>query len=147
LGIWQLKASIAMAGPITEPFREYLIDDAKPLPSSIRMYYWLYPHQAQVLVRDAARLHLRSNCTFCFWLMKFYPLAFLVTFDEPAERQFAQENLDVFGQDAIGIRRLIRLHLRPSVHPLWPEAPGDESVVLYGPEATVTRPAGSIGLP
>src|SRR5690606_22437439 len=68
-------------GPLTQPLRDYLLDTAQPLPPMVRVYYWLYRSNTQVLVRDAAMGWLGSGARpFTFWLMKFYPLAFLVTF-------------------------------------------------------------------
>jgi hypothetical protein len=31
-------------GPLTEPLRDYFLDTELPLPSGLRIYYWLYPY-------------------------------------------------------------------------------------------------------
>lgn len=127
-------------GPITEPLKDYILNRALPLPAPIRMYYWLYPHRPQVLIRDAVRSHLSTKTLVSFWLLKFFPLAFLVTLDEPSERQFRQHNLDTYRGVTIESRQSISVQLRPLVHPMWPEAPGDDAIILYGPEALVANP-------
>jgi hypothetical protein len=122
-------------GPMTEPLRDYILDAASPLPAPIRMYYWLYPFREQVLVRDAVRLNIANSATVSIWLLKFFPLAFLATLDEPPERQFHVNNLDTFRDIPNELRQIISLRLRPIVHRHWPEAPDDGTVLLYGPQA------------
>ena len=60
-------------GPLTEAFRDYILDPTLPLPHSLRLYFWLYPHRPQVLIRDAAFTEIGRRAHFCFWLMKFFP--------------------------------------------------------------------------
>lgn len=127
-------------GPITEPLRDYLLDDAVALPSSLRFYYWLYPYRPQVQIRDAAHLSMHSSVVVGFWLMKFFPLAFFVTLNEPIQRQFALDHLDTFGRLAISDRERIRVELRPVIHPNWPEHPDNDSAIMYGPQALVADP-------
>jgi hypothetical protein len=76
--------------------------------------------------------------------MKFFPLAFIVTFDEPQGRQFDQENLDRFGCVSPGSKRDVNIRLHPVVHPKWPEAPDDDALVLYGEQAHAADPLGTI---
>lgn len=129
-----------LKGPITEPLRDYILDAASPLPAPIRMYYWLYPFRQQVLVRDAVRLNIGNRVIVSIWLMKFFPLAFLATLDEPSERQFHANNLDTFRDSSNEQLQTISLRLRPVVHPNWPEAPDDSAVILYGPQALAADP-------
>lgn len=128
-------------GAITEPLRDYLLDRAQPLPEQIRVYYWLYPFRPQVLIRDACLLLMGSDSDpFLFWLMKFFPLAFLVTFEEPAQRPFEMANLDRFGSRPFDFRSSVPVRLRPHIHELWPEAPTDRTVILYGEQAVGITP-------
>jgi hypothetical protein len=127
-------------GPITEPLRDYILDFSLPLPQQIRIYYWLYPHRAQVLIRDAVMGRVNTDVTVLFWLLKFFPLAFLVTFDEPPERQFQPFNLDTFRDVGIDSHRRIFVQLRPLMHPRWPEAPDDHRFILYGEQSLVADP-------
>jgi hypothetical protein len=122
-------------GAITEPLRDYILDADRALPAQIRMYFWLYPFREQVHVRDAVRLNIGNGAIVSIWLLKFFPLAFLSTLDEPLERQFHLNNLDTFRDIPNDLRQPISLRLRPNVHRHWPEAPDDGAVLLYGPQA------------
>jgi hypothetical protein len=133
-----------LKGAITEPLRDYILDATAPLPQSIRFYYWFYPYRSQVLVRDAARMRLSNKAVYNLWIMKFFPLAFIVTFDEPPGREFDQENLDRFGGISPSSKQNINIRLHPVVHPKWPEAPDDDTLVLYGEQAHAADPLAAI---
>lgn len=121
-------------GDITEPLRDYMRDKSKPLPDQLRIYYWLYPYRPQVLIRDAVMGigPFGKQRTLTFWLMKFFPVSFLVTRDEPPERLIKQQSLDVFRDRPFDFVTAVNLQLRPVVHELWPECPSDEHILLYG---------------
>lgn len=128
-------------GPITEPLRDYLLATTQALPPQIRLYYWLYPYRTQILVRDAVKGDFRTHLSVAFWLMKFFPLAFMVTFDEPPGRLYPSlGNLDVCGADPFGREHTISLPLRPLIHRAWPEHPTDSEVIVSGPQAVTGRP-------
>lgn len=133
-----------LKGDLTESFRDYMLDKTLPLPQPVRFYYWLYPYRPQILVRDAATLNTGSKVITLFWLMKFFPLAFLVTFDEPEHRQFDLPNLDAFRAEPYDARRQIGVRLRPLMHPSWPESPTDQNVTLYGEQAVTVLPRSHI---
>lgn len=122
-------------GPDTEPLRDYFIDPAAPLPDWINIYYWVYPFQRQVLVRDCALTDLRVKEPVLIWFMKFFPVAFMVTWREPAGYEFDLPNLAqhrVLGlEDGVDLP----IHLDHIPHEYWPEAPTDHSIVTYGQEA------------
>jgi hypothetical protein len=121
--------------PISEWLRNYLLDRTLPLPDEIRMYYWLYPHRSQILVRDGGRLEIASRTTTVFWLMKFFPLAFMATIGEPQQRVYRLNNLDTFRDVSFSDEYPVALRLRPIVPQHWPEHPGESGAVLYGPQA------------
>lgn len=111
-------------GPYTEPIRDYLLDPSLPPPAQLRMYYWLYPYRSTVLIRDAARIeHLGSGQgSVAFWLMKFYPLAFMVTLSEPAQRLYRMEDLDRFAQVPFAQATTVRLSFAIRRAPRGPRA-------------------------
>lgn len=134
-------------GDVTEPFRDYMLDQTLPLPTQVRFYYWVYPFRSQVLIRDACISNLRSRVITLFWLMKFFPLAFLVTFDEPEGRQFQALNLDQFRFVQFDSYVPIDIQLFPLVHEHWPESPTDESFIMYGEQAVTIFPRNKIMRP
>lgn len=129
-------------GIYTEPVRDYLLDSTRPLPSQLRMYYWLYLYRSTILIRDAARIEQLGSGQggVAFWLMKFYPLAFMITLSEPAQRLYRLDNLDQFANTPFAHEVSMRLSLRPLVPGMWPEHPASTAVVLYGPQAMVANP-------
>ena len=82
-------------GAITEHLRDYFIDETLPLPIIFNVYYWVFPYKGQVLVRDCAFVDLKVKEPVAIWLAKFFPIAFMVTIDEPAGYSFALPNLAI----------------------------------------------------
>lgn len=122
-------------GAITEPLRDYFLDDTLPLPSHFNIYYWVFPYQGQVLVRDCAFVDLRVKTPVAIWLAKFFPIAFMVTIDEPTGYSFSLPNLALWREYKINDTVEIAVPLHSNIHQYWPEAPTETSMVLYGQEA------------
>lgn len=126
-----------LKGPETEEIRDYFLDETLPLPDSLNIYYWAFPFNRQVLVRDCAYLDLNVGKPVVIWLMKFFPIAFMVTWKEPAGYNFQMPNLAVWGREPIDHEVELPLPLNGIVEPYWPEAPTESSIVTYGQEAVV----------
>ncbi|MCR4345817.1 MAG: hypothetical protein NUV55_01230 [Sulfuricaulis sp.] len=130
-------------GPNTEPLRDYILDPSAPLPAAINIYYWIYPFQRQVLVRDCALSDLKVGQPVVIWLMKFFPVTFMVTWNEPAGYAFRVPILSTHRTLGINGEVELPIPLRPIVHEFWPQAPTQYSFLLYGQEAiwAIGRPA------
>ncbi|MFK0378348.1 hypothetical protein [Pandoraea sp. NPDC090278] len=126
-------------GEITEVLARYLTDRRTTLPASLEVYWWPYPYRDQVLVRDAAYLDIRSGHSMTIWIMKFFPLAFLVVVNRPDEVTFLGCELSAHRDCVDGDVKEIMVDCRSLIHPHWPEAPTGESAILFGPEATFAR--------
>jgi hypothetical protein len=127
-------------GAITETLRDYFLDTALPLPEGIRVFYWAYPHRSHVMVRDAAYLELGHGKPFALWFLKFFPIAFLVAWDEPGRLPFPVQQLHHWGELPYEAEVELPVSLRPLPPELWPEAPTETSVIVYGQEALNVRP-------
>ncbi len=127
-------------GVNTDAFRDYFLNETLPLPDGLKIYFWVYPFHPQVLVRDCGYLDTSNGKTVVIWLMKFFPLAFLVTWQDELPNRFDLCNFDPWRNSGINDLVNLPVRLRPIVHPDWPEAPTDNAVVLYGPEAMVATP-------
>ncbi|MBB6557469.1 hypothetical protein HNP48_000133 [Acidovorax soli] len=124
-----------LKGPLTEPLRDYFLDETKPLPADIKVFYWAYPHRVHVMFRDAAYAHLPSGKNCMIWLLKFFPLAFLLAWDEPVGLNHTIHSFEPWRDVAIDHVADLPLNLY-GVPPLfWPEAPTRESILMYGQEA------------
>jgi hypothetical protein len=122
-------------GEHTEEFRDYLLNDDLPLPDFLNIYYWIFPHQRQVLVRDSVLTDLNVNEPVFMWLMKFFPIAFFVAWDKPSAMRFNLNELSAWRE--AGINDQIDIPVDFTVIPpkYWPEFPTETSFVVYGREA------------
>lgn len=121
-------------GPLTDAFRGYFLDPTLPLPDGIRIFYWAYPYGPHVMARDVAYLDIPSHTAFSIWILKFFPIAFMVTWDEPKGLNTAIHGLDSWR--SCHFDQTVDLHVFLKTIPpvFWPEAPTDQSVLVYGKE-------------
>jgi hypothetical protein len=59
--------------------REYVLDASAPLPEAIHVFYWLYPYDCSVTIRDFGMFTPRGtfNEPAVFQTLKYFPLAYL----------------------------------------------------------------------
>lgn len=125
-------------GPDTEPIKNYFLDDSLSLPENMRIYYWLYPYKNHVMARDCAYLDLMVGDPCIIWFMKFFPIAFMITFDQPAKLSFSLNELSRWRKEEIDFKTIELVQLTGLPHQFWPEAPTEHSVITYGREAVVS---------
>jgi len=65
-----------------EKVRKFIFDDNVNIPKDIFLFYWIYPYENQVLIRDVmmpSRLNdFSSRCT-VFQIIKYFPIAYIIT--------------------------------------------------------------------
>jgi hypothetical protein len=134
-----------LKGPHTEDLRDYFLDPSKHLPNYLNIYYWVYPYRTQVLVRDAVLKNLHHKEQAYIWLMKFFPLAFLVVWDNPKGYDY-NEFPNLAKWSAAGIDDVVDLPVQLSVmpHERWPEAPENHTFLVYGEGAMGAFPRGKV---
>ena len=125
-------------GPDTELIRDYIVNPSYTLPENIRIYYWLFPYKNHVMARDCAFLDLRVGKPCVIWFLKFFPISFLVTFNQPAELQLNVSELSKWREFSIDEKAIEHVQLTNLPHQFWPEAPTDHSIITYGQEAVVS---------
>jgi len=123
-------------GPWDGPLAQYFLDQSRPLPSDAHIYYWLYPYRQQLLTRDAVYLSLASHdkgkdSTY-FMLLKFFPLAFMICDGAPNCYRFNLPSLTMHGALPIDGEVEMPVYFKSVRHELWPEAPTEQHVILYG---------------
>jgi len=125
-------------GPSTIPLRDYILDPSLPMLDDIRLCYWVYPHRARVLVRDAVIMRLLNGSEpSAIWMMKCFPLAFAVLwnrdfqFDAPCQPRNFDAHVGAQIDDVADL--LVDLSNVPPEY--WPEAPTDSTILGYGQEA------------
>lgn len=135
-----------LKGAVTEPLRDYILDASRSLPDSIKVYYWFYPYQQTVHVPGAAlgTLGVRGQGQIdpvFFWLLKFYPLAFMATIDANSNPTQV-ESLNFFRTATVTDEHEVLVPLAPVKPSHWPELPDNDGniAVLHGPGGAVSRP-------
>jgi hypothetical protein len=125
-------------GKYTIPIKDYFLNISLPLPNNIHIYYWLYPHKSHVMARDCGYLDTRDGNACSIWFLKFFPIAFIITFDKPAEWSLELSELSRWRHKEIDYKAMEYVQLTNLPHPMWPEAPISHNVVCYGQEAIVS---------
>lgn len=125
-------------GPDTIPIRDYFLNTSLPLPDNIHIYYWLYPHKSHVMATDCSYLDGRAGKSCVIWFLKFFPIAFLVTFDKPDEWNFGLSELSIWRDREVDYKAKEYVQLTNFPNQMWPEAPTEYNVVCYGEEAIVS---------
>lgn len=122
-----------LKGPHTEELKEWFLDEAKHLPNYINIHYWVYPYKTQVLVRDGVLRNLQVKDEAFIWLMKFFPIAYLMVWDNPSGYDYPQFP-NFSGWRALGSDEEVEMPIYLSVvpHERWPEAPEKHSFLIYG---------------
>lgn len=128
-----------LKGPLTNAVRDYFVDESLPLPDGLNVHYWAYPYRTHVMARDAGYLDLRTGTTFVMWFMKFFPIGFMVTWDEVPRLPYATHSLSPWRDVPYEHVADLPLGLAGVPPEHWPEAPTDTSVVALGREAINVR--------
>lgn len=126
-------------GPLTEAIRDFFLDTTRPLPASLRIFYWAYPYRPHVMARDAAYLDIPSGKTFAIWMLKFLPIAFLVAWDETIGLDYPIHSFEPWRDCAFDLEVDLPVNLRSIPPEYWPEAPSGHSVLAYGKEAMFVK--------
>lgn len=119
-----------------EHFRDWFLNGRGLAPAGAHFHYWLYPFKPQVIVRGFAFTPaIGGNALFVGWLMKFYPVAFLIVMS----RQDARLRLpDLRDHEGLPLDAKVDLaiDLRSTIPPNWPELdPGENGLVFSGDHA------------
>jgi hypothetical protein len=129
-----------LKGDATEPIARYVTDRAQPLPPNLKIFWWPFPFQGQVMMRDAAMTHTPTQEVTCFWMLKFFPVAFFVAIDAADLLRFHVPELSAHRSVMPGVVTNLPIDLSVTVHPFWPEAPSREHFVMVGRDAMAAHP-------
>lgn len=130
-------------GTIMERLTDYFLNESLPFPEELKLYYWVYPFNDQVIVKGAGVSLHYWNSFAVFMLLKFFPLSFFFVFDEPPVWKLPFERLDTMLTNRIDDEFIISVNFTGLPPQRWPEAPGKSGMVLYGEGATGAIPRAS----
>jgi hypothetical protein len=116
--------------------RSCVTDENLPLPSELHIFYWFYPYPEYAGIhRDFGMPSVRSKITSpaeVFAVMKFFPVAFLVT---KIEEYANLPNRDKWRSSPFSIRATIPIDLHTTFAPDWPDNADDGNFVMVGQPA------------
>lgn len=112
--------------------RPSVIDPSMPIHDDIHILYWVYPYDETVILRDFCMPAVRGRFQdFGFFnLIKFYPLAFLVTHQLVSYEGLS--SLHQFNHLLPNENKNVQINLRSTRHSRFPEECSDDNFLLLG---------------
>lgn len=119
-----------------ELFRDWFLSGSGAVPLGVHFHFWLYPFKPQVIVRGFAFTPvIGGNSLFVGWLMKFFPVAFLIVMSRQ-DAPLRLPDLRAYEDLPLDAKVDVAIDLRSILPPNWPEAdPGENGVVISGDHA------------
>jgi hypothetical protein len=109
---------------VDQKIREFLFDDQAQIPEEIKIFYWIYPYEEIVVVRDVIMPAVRGNLsefselgTFS-GILKYFPVAYVVCNLEQYE---GLDELTTYRDLKLEETAEIPLRLTDIKHSEWPE--------------------------
>ena len=131
------------AGVAETAMCDFFRDTARPLPSHLEFHVWVYPSNRRVMIRGAVRQGLLGEGGLLhFFLLKFFPLALMFTFDSSLELPSAVRSLAAARGLRLGDEMDLVLPVRGVPLTSWPEFPTDDdsAICLHGEQSAVAFP-------
>jgi len=132
------------AGEMELALAEFFLDPSRPPDRALDCLYWLYPYNDQVFIQSAVISHALGSGkggTY-FKLLKFYPLAFMLTWKRNDRLHMQLRNLCDHRNVRYEDEAEVAIDTLPPPHQLWPEVPTGHSAVMYAgrPKIAEARP-------
>ena len=124
------KVELDDAG-IDRKVRTYLSDGAQLPPSDLNVFFWLYPFETTIVIRDVLMPSVRGQFDNfgMFNILKYFPLGFLVTEHQSYE---GLVNLSLLATGDLTTRVRVPVHLVDPKPQGWPETPDNGNFLLMG---------------
>jgi hypothetical protein len=112
--------------------RPSVIDPSIPIHDDIHILYWVYPYEETAILRDFYMPAVRGRFRDVgfFNLIKFYPIAFLITHQLASYEGLS--SLHQFNQLLPDEKRNIPINLRSTRHSRFPEECSDDNFLAFG---------------
>lgn len=121
---------------LDELIRPCILDPSFPIHNDIHIFYWVHPYETTIILRVFGMPSVRvrhQECSF-FNMIKFYPIAFLLTHQLPCYEQLL--SLRKFNKLPPRAKANIQIDLRLVKSSIWPEeCSGIENFLLVGQSA------------
>lgn len=124
--------------------KNFVLDKENILSDEIEIYYWFYPHSEQVLARDFGYMDIPTQSNFTVWLLKFFPLGFMITWNRPSTFDFLDHSISLhrisdYRHENYDSIVDLPVQLYPIQDQSWPEAPTNRSAILLGADAVYSK--------
>jgi hypothetical protein len=113
--------------------RLFIFDPLLPIHDDIHIFYWVYPYEKTIILRDFGMPAIRGrlNTAGVFNMIKFYPIAFLIT--HKLDSYEGLPSLHKFNNLSPNDKACLKIDLRPVQHSTWPEeCLGLENFLMLG---------------
>lgn len=112
-------------------FRRFVCNEDALLPESVKVFYWVFPYPHVIIVRDVAMRAVRgrSGPWAFFNILKYFPLAYLITDLDAYE---GLQELTVFRGLASDESAEVPIDLESMRHADWPEVTDPGNPIMGG---------------
>ena len=113
-------------------FREFVLNENAPIPEGLNLYYWIYPFENTIVVRDFAMMNVSGKDDFnkcsILQLLKFFPIAFMLS---NVDSCYSLPSLTSCSKNiSKETEREIPILFYRSVERFWPERISDGNIML-----------------
>lgn len=128
-------------GEMGDALATFVLEKDSSPPEGLGIYYWVYPYWEQVSIRCFSFLINLKTPPLVVSLIKYTPIAFMLTWNADSSFQFPYPNLLNFVSGGSGDFAEIPLdfHIMPPAR--YPEMPGDSGMALHGQDSYVATRA------
>lgn len=114
-----------------DDLRNYFLDESRPLPESLRLYYWPYPSEDMVIISGVASVETERDGAVLGDLIKFFPMAYFITNSEISSN-LGNQLPSIYGDGCCDLDCEGTLHINFAHHPPlnWPEMPDTSHLTI-----------------
>ena len=111
--------------------REFIFDESKSIPDDVNIFYWVFPYNVTVIVRDFVMPAKRGkfNQLGFFNLLKYSPVAYLIADKKEYE---GLQSLNEYRNSKSSEVRSIPIRLDFKKPWTWPESPDPDNFMIMG---------------
>lgn len=116
--------------------RTYFLNPSAAFPDQLEIFYWLYLSNVQKILKTFAVAIPGNSHLIISEILKFFPLAYWVIWDKPADIKIDLPKLTQNKQIALDETNEIEIDFQNIPHKNWPENPDDNMIILYREDGT-----------
>jgi hypothetical protein len=137
----QTKPITGFSKGIYADLRDYFLDESLPLPSYIRIYYWPYLSEDQVIIKGLGISSTNGRHGILGDLIKYFPVAYYVAYPMPDPLGLSVPWISGDGCNDMACEITLQIRLDSVPAPQWPETPGPgHYTIMAAARAIVSMP-------